>query len=152
PPVSRSTHFKEADMAMNLYTTDMVRFPVLRLLHPRSQSRLLIGLFAAGLLLGSLSMILLGLPLWVATVMVLSILLYPAVLKWREDARRWGRPVMVLSILLALPGFHSIVHITQWIQFHVLGWSAQASSGLISAANAEVVHFIWNWAVLGTVI
>src|SRR6266498_3685975 len=107
-------------MATNSYLTHAVRFPLLTLLHPRSQSRLLIALLAAGVILSSLGMTLLGAPLWVATVMLLTVLLYPAALKWRDDARRWGRPVMVLSILLALQGFHGIEHITQWMQFHIV--------------------------------
>jgi hypothetical protein len=139
-------------MAMNSNAMAPVQFPLLMLLHPREQSWLLMALLAAGLLLSGLGMTFLGVPLWVATAMTLVLLLYPAVLKWRADARRWGRPVMVLSNLLALQGFHGVEHITQWLQFHVLGWPAKASSGLISPANAEVVHFVWNWIVLCTVV
>jgi hypothetical protein len=38
------------------------------------------------------------------------------------------------------------------VQFHVLHWTARASSGLLSPANAEWVHFVWNWLVLITVV
>jgi hypothetical protein len=31
-------------------------------------------------------------------------------------------------------------------------WSAHASTGLLSPANAEWVHFVWNWLVLLIVI
>jgi hypothetical protein len=34
------------------------------------------------------------------------------------------------------------------IQYHLLKWPPFASSGLISAANAEWIHFVWNWAVV----
>jgi hypothetical protein len=30
----------------------------------------------------------------------------------------------------------------------MLHWTARASTGLLSAANAEWVHFLWNWIVL----
>jgi hypothetical protein len=55
---------------------------------------------------------------------------------------------MLLSILLAAQGFHSVEHLIQWVQFHMWGWSARESTGLLSAANAEWVHFVWNWTVL----
>jgi hypothetical protein len=60
--------------------------------------------------------------------------------------------VMILSALIWLQGFHSIEHIAQWIEFHVLGWQAKQSSGLVSAANAEWIHFAWNWSVLLVVL
>jgi hypothetical protein len=79
---------------------------------------------------------------------VLGVLLVPGALKWRSDAGRFGRTVMILGILLAAQGFHSVEHATQWLQNHVLGWPARESTGLLSAANAEWVHFAWNWTVL----
>lgn len=139
-------------MAIGLNTTHGPRFPLLTLLHPRTQSRLLVVLLIVGVLLSSLGVTQIGLPVWLVAMMTLVLLLYPAVRKWRDDEHRWGIAVMVLSILLTLQGFHTVEHIIQWSQFHLLGWPAKASSGLISPANAEVVHFVWNWAVLCAVI
>ncbi|MGQ9892994.1 MAG: hypothetical protein ACUVSY_04280 [Roseiflexus sp.] len=51
---------------------------------------------------------------------------------------------MALSILLALQGFHTVEHIAQWIQYHILRWPSFLSNGLLSAANSEWVHFVWN--------
>jgi hypothetical protein len=59
----------------------------------------------------------------------------------RDDARA------ALLALLALQGFHSVEHLAQWVQFHLLHWPPQRASGLLAPANAEVVHFIWNWSV-----
>ena len=59
---------------------------------------------------------------------------------------------MGVSILLAAQGFHGIEHMAQWTQYHILNWSARASTGLLSPANAEWVHFVWNWIVLLTVL
>jgi hypothetical protein len=128
------------------------RFSILALLHPREQTVLAVGMLAFGLLLGWGGMRWLGWPLWRATAAVLALLLVPGVLKWRADARRYGGVLMILSVLLMAQGFHAIEHITQWVQFHVLHWSARASTGLLSAANAEWVHFAWNWIVLLAVI
>ena len=78
------------------------RFPILVLLHPRERTRLVAGALAA--------------------------LLPVAALKWRDDLRRYGVVVMVLSILLATQGFHSIEHAVQEIQYYVLHWPPCGSS------------------------
>jgi hypothetical protein len=130
----------------------MPRFPILALLHPRERARLLAGGLAAGLALWCAVVWLFGLPIWVATALALATLLPIGVLKWRDDLRRHGAVVMVLSILLAAQGFHSIEHAVQEIQYHVLKWPPFASSGLISAANAEWVHFAWNWLVVAILV
>lgn len=129
----------------------LMRYPLLALLHPREQTRLVMLLLPVGLLLWGLAALVVGMPIWGATTVTLSLLLVPGVLKWRMDLRRHGRTVMLLSVLLALQGFHSIEHVVQWLQYHWLGWLPQMSSGLISAANAEWVHFIWNWSVVTAV-
>lgn len=128
------------------------RMPILALLHPRERTRLLAGSLAAGLALWCAAVWLLRLPVWVATALALAALLPIAALKWRDDLRRYGVVVMVLSILLATQGFHSIEHAVQEIQYHVLNWPPFASSGLISAANAEWVHFVWNWLVVAIIV
>jgi hypothetical protein len=125
---------------------------LLVLLHPRGQTHLFAGALAAGLLAGWLIVTRLSLPLWGAAALVLGLLLYPAARKWRVDRQELGTPAMILGILLATQGLHTIEHIAQWIQFHMLGWPLKASSGLISPLNAEIVHFSWNIAVLLVVV
>jgi hypothetical protein len=122
--------------------------PVLVLLHPRRATRLLLLALTIGLIAGGLLVALAGLPLWGATTVAVGLLLYPAIRKWRDDLARWGAGVMVLSVLLVLQGFHTVEHIAQYIEYHLLGWLPKESSGLISAANVEWVHFAWNWSVL----
>jgi hypothetical protein len=90
----------------------------------------------------------LGWPLWAAAGLFLATLTIPGAIKWRSDLRAYGIEVTILSILLVAQGFHTIEHIVQWIQNHVLLWSLRASTGVISPANAEWVHFVWNWGVL----
>lgn len=128
------------------------RLPILALLHPREHTRIVLLVLALGLAFWVIAVGLLGVRVWVASAAVLGLLLVPGVLKWRADQHRYGQVIMVLSIMLALQGFHSIEHITQWIQFHILGWPPSTSSGLISAANAEWVHFVWNWGVVLVVL
>ncbi len=127
------------------------RFPVLALLHPREQTRALILWLVLGTTIGMGAMRLSVIPAWSVTAVVLGLLLVPASQKWRSDAHRFGHTVMVLSVLLAAQGFHSLEHAVQMFQYHVLHWPPFASSGLISAANAEWVHFVWNWGVVAVV-
>jgi hypothetical protein len=124
------------------------RSPVLALLHPRERTRAVAALALIGVLWWCAAVWLLRTPVWVASASVLALLLLPGALKWRDDLRRYGPTVMALSILLAAQGFHTIEHISQVVQFHLLKWPPFASSGLISAANAEWIHFTWNWAVV----
>lgn len=124
------------------------RIPLLALLHPREQTRLTLIMLVLGLIIASLVVAAAGMPLWGATILVLAILLIPGYRKWRTDYQRYGMTAMVLSIILAMQGFHSVEHLVQWFQFNILKWPAWWSTGLISPLNAEWVHFIWNWTVL----
>jgi hypothetical protein len=121
---------------------------LLTLLHPRGQAGLFILALAAATLAASFSVTRLSLPLWAAIAGALGFLLYPAARKWQADRRQLGTPAMLLSILLASQGLHTVEHIAQWIQFNALGWPLRASSGLLSPLNAEIVHFTWNMTVL----
>jgi hypothetical protein len=125
---------------------------LLALLHPRGQGRLFAAALAVGLLAGWLSVTRLSLPLWGAAVLVVALLAFPALRKWRADRRRLGAAAMALSVLVVTQGFHTVEHVTQWIQYHLLGWPLKAASGIISPLNAEVVHFSWNVTVLLVVI
>ncbi|GAB4442903.1 MAG: hypothetical protein OHK0015_42190 [Chloroflexi bacterium OHK40] len=121
---------------------------LLSLLQPRGQGRLFSGLAALTLVGGWLSVSRLSTPVWVAAAAGLGLLAIPAVLKWRADYERLGAPLTVLSVLLVAQALHTIEHVAQWSQYHLLGWPLKASSGLISPLNAEVVHFSWNLGVL----
>jgi hypothetical protein len=127
------------------------RLPVIDLLNPRRQTGFFAIMLVIGLIVTGSAMRWLGLPLWAATALVLAMLLPPAILKWRTDGKRYGRVAMVLCILMMAQGFHSLEHLAQWIQYHILRWPNFVSSGLISTLNAETVHFIWNWGVFFTI-
>jgi hypothetical protein len=128
------------------------RFPILTLLHPRAQTRAVVALAFAGVLLWGVAIRAFGVPVWVASLSVLGLLLLPGVLKWLDDRQRYGLTAMVLSVLLAAQGFHTIEHVSQMIEYHLLKWPPFASSGLVSAANAEWIHFVWNWAVVAAIV
>ncbi|ABQ91260.1 hypothetical protein [Roseiflexus sp. RS-1] len=124
------------------------RPPLLDLIDLRSQTlpfALLLTLSIAGSIV---AVTLVRVLLWQATAGALLVILPPALLKWRDDARRYGVPAMTLCVLLALQGFHTIEHIAQWTQYHILRWPSFRSNGLLSAANSEWVHFVWNWGFL----
>lgn len=135
-------------MTTAVRTVSSARLPLFRLLDPRERRlAVVVGTFAA-LTVAASAYVMLGWPLWAAGATFLATLLVPGAIKWRSDLRTYGLEVTVLSILVVAQGFHTIEHIIQWIQNHVLLWSLRASTGVLSPANAEWVHFVWNWAVL----
>lgn len=139
-------------MSTRIAVSPSPRFPIMALLHPRERTPLALGGLAIGLLVWLAAVALLKQPIWLATVGALALLLPIGVLKWRDDLRRYGVVVTALSVLLAAQGFHTIEHAAQEFQYYVLRWPAFASSGLISAANAEWVHFVWNWFIVAAVL
>ena len=126
--------------------------PLVQLLHPRQHTRSVLISLLVGVLLGALAVIFLSWPLWAVTALVIVALLPAGVLKWQDDRRLFGATAMVLSIVLTTQGLHTIEHLVQWVQYHLLYWTMRQSSGLLSPANAEWVHFVWNWLVLIAVI
>lgn len=127
-------------------------FPILTLLHPRELTLPALLLLTLALTVSALGMRLEAWPLWVAAAVTLAILLIPCVAKWRADLRRYGWLAMGLSFMLITQGFHTVEHIAQWVQYHVLHWTMRASSGVLSPANAEWVHFVWNWLVVAAIV
>lgn len=127
-------------------------WPLVRLLHPRRFKRPTLAALALGSALSAVAVVWLGWPLWAATAIVLATLLPVGVQKWRDDRRLWGNTVMWLSVLLTVQGVHTIEHLVQWGQYHLLYWTMRESGGLLSPANAEWVHFVWNWFVLAVVV
>lgn len=123
------------------------QLPLLALLRPINPAGVGWAL-VVGIALGATAITLLGWPLWMATTTVLLALLVPGVQQWRAQRRQFGTVAMMLSVLLFMQGFHTVEHLVQLVQYHWLGWSARSSTGLLSAANAEWIHFVWNWFVV----
>jgi hypothetical protein len=138
--------------APNLETVSRSRLPIVRLLHPRRHAWAAFAALLAGLALGAFAVGVLKFPAWTFTAIVLATLLPIGIVKWREDALLFGSIVAMLGILLTVQGVHTIEHVVQWAQYHVLFWTARQSSGLVSAANAGWVNFVWNWSVLRAVL
>lgn len=128
------------------------RSPIVALLNPGRLAPAAAASFAAGLGTAWIGYRFFNFPLWSMTLIVLLALLPVGILKWRADRRRYGTTIMLLSVILVTQGVHTIEHITQWVQYYLLYLPARQSNGLISAANAEWVHFVWNWAVLVAVL
>ena len=128
------------------------RLPVLSLLSPGTHLRATLLNLVAGLVIAGIAVAVTGWPWWVFNAIVLATLLPVGIGKWREEKHRLGVVIMLLSILLTAQGVHSIEHLVQWVQYHIIGLTPRQSNGLVSAANAEWVHFVWNWSVLIMVI
>lgn len=89
-----------------------------------------------------------GLPLW-RSVLPGTLLFGGAVLaRWYYDRSTYGPLVALMVALITFQSGHGVEHIAQWIQYHLLGYTLRVSTGLISAADSELVHFVWNWGVL----
>jgi hypothetical protein len=126
--------------------------PLFILLNPGKLTLATAISFAIGLTIGWSFYFIFDFPLWTITLFVLLALTPVGIIKWREDRQLYGQTVMLLSILLIAQGVHSIEHLTQWVQYYILYLPARQSNGLLSAANAEWVHFTWNWLVLTFVV
>jgi hypothetical protein len=126
--------------------------PLFTLLHPGHYGRAALLSLGVGLVAGWWITWWLGAPLWMSTFVVLVVLLPVGIFKWRVDYQRYGATVALLSIVLTTQGLHTVEHLVQWVQYHILYWPMRLSSGLLSPANAEWVHFVWNWLVLLVVI
>jgi hypothetical protein len=125
---------------------------LLALLDPRQYRAPVAGAFVAGVITAALGVWMGVFPLWAGTLLVLAGLLPVGIVKWRDDRRLFGSAAMLLGALITVQGLHTIEHVIQWAQYHLMSWTARESSGLISPANAEVVHFVWNWSVLIAVL
>jgi hypothetical protein len=127
-------------------------WPALTLLHPCIRMRLLLLALALGMMGWGIATWQAGLPIWGATTLTLAVVAVSVALKWCDDWQQYGLAAMVLSMLLALQGFHTVEHIAQAVQFYLLGWPPFHASGLISSFNIEWLHFTWNWLVVGIVL
>jgi len=140
------------NQTLQLPTNSMLDFsgalPLLRLLHPRRYTRAVWFSFLLALGFAYAAMTLLGWPKWAATAVVLVTMLPVGILKWREDYRAYGATVTLLCVLLISQGAHTVEHLVQFVQYHLFYWTMRQSNGLLSPANAEWVHFVWNWGVL----
>ena len=121
--------------------------PLWVLLNPRDHVELMLAAILVGTVLGFIGMRFYDWPLWVAAFVFLALLLVPSAAKWRGDFHRYGFVAMGLSFLIFTQGFHTIEHIVQWVQYHIMHLSLSQASGILTPANSEWVHFTWNWIV-----
>ncbi len=126
--------------------------PVLSLLNPRETTKWFALTVPIGLLCGAFGITFMKFPLWAAVLALLVAVMPALVIKWRADGMKYGKRIMLISILLTAQGLHSVEHIAQWAEYHVFNFTLRQSNGLLSPANAEWVHFVWNWVVLFAII
>jgi hypothetical protein len=126
-------------------------FPIFELLNPRQLTPWVLLSVLVGVGAAWIGYRIWSLPLWISTLIVLVTLIPVGVLKWRDDKARFGLTAMIISILLVAQGTHTIEHLVQWVEYHIMFFTPRQSNGLLSPANSEWVHFIWNWSVLITV-
>jgi hypothetical protein len=126
-------------------------FPIFELLNPHQLTPIVLLSLAVGLGAAWLGYQFWSLPLWISTLIVMVVMFPVGVLKWRDDKLRYGLTAMIISILVVAQGTHTIEHLVQWVEYHILFFTPRQSNGLLSPANSEWVHFIWNWSVLITV-
>lgn len=125
--------------------------PLLDLLRTRRHTWVVSTALVLALALGWYLVDVAGAPLWKAAAAFIAVMVLPMSLKWRADARSYGAPVAVAGALVVVQGLHGVEHVYQWIQRHLLDLPLRQSNGLLSPANTEWVHFVWNWLVLAVV-
>lgn len=55
----------------------------------------------------------------------------------------------MLYVMVMFQGAHTIEHLAQMYELHILGWPGPSAKGIISFLDVEWVHLIWNtWVVL----
>ncbi len=131
--------------------SERVRLPLVTLLHPRQHTELVVVCWSIALGAAVATRMILGWQLWQAVALVLAIMAVPGTITWRATATRYGSNAAVAAALVTVQGLHSIEHGVQWTQRHVLGEPLRLSNGLLSPANSEWVHFVWNWSVVAAV-
>ena len=89
-----------------------------------------------------------GLPMWQAALPGALIFGVAVIARWSMDRAKYGPLFALMVALVSFQGGHGVEHIMQWLQYHAFGYTLRASTGLISAADTELVHFVWNWGVL----
>jgi hypothetical protein len=124
---------------------------LLELFRLRGRTTIIMLAAVIGMVLAGILVTRAGLPIWGGTFLFLGVIAVPVSLKWRDDLVSLGTAACVLSVLLALQGFHTIEHIVQLSQFYIFDRPGIESQGLISSLNVEWVHFIWNWLAWGLV-
>src|SRR5262245_65063929 len=70
----------------------------------------------------------------------------------RTLVERRGWPRLALDGLLLVQVLHLGEHAAQMIQLYALGWPPTSARGVVSTFDVERVHFVWNVAVLATLI
>src|SRR5215203_4367164 len=83
-------------------------FPLLRLLDPGRYTGFVVGSFVLALTVSAVTVYNRWLPLWMATALVLVLMLPAGVLKWRDDKRAYGTTIMILSTLVSAQGLHTV--------------------------------------------
>lgn len=129
-----------------------VRRPIITVLDPGPHRRLIALTGPVALLGAVISRVAYDWVLWQAVALVLVVMAVPAAIVWRSTAARYGGTAALAAAVLTVQGLHSIEHLTQWIQRHILHEPMRRSNGLLSPANSEWVHFVWNWLVMFVVV
>lgn len=135
-------------MSTPSYQYQWPSFPIWELVNPRRHTLMALSIFGLSMAVNVLGMSKFGWVLWQATAQTLAVMIIAMIPKWRDDLRNYGIVAMILSILLMAQGFHMVEHLVQWAQYYVFNYTMQNSVGLLSPANTEWVHFVWNWTVL----
>ena len=128
------------------------RAPILEVLDPREHAVMLGTICALALGAAVVTRLAQGWQLWKSVALFLVVMSVPVWMKWRADAERFGATASIAGALVTVQGVHTIEHVVQWSQRHILGLSLRQSNGLLSPANSEWVHFVWNWLVLFAVV
>ena len=122
-----------------------------RVLAVRSVRPAIIVVTGAASIVGLLSALIQGWPLWgIALAAILPwIPLLSAEIVWTYRHYQW---LALFYVLVITQGGHVVEHVAQMIQIHVLKVPGPQAHGIFGALDIEWVHFIWNSWVLVAVV
>lgn len=124
---------------------------VKRVLTIRSVRPAIIIVTGAASIVGILSALIQGWPLWglVLAALLPWIPLLGAEIAWTYRHYHW---LALFYVLVITQGGHVVEHVAQMIQIHVLSIPGPHAHGIFGALDIEWVHFIWNSWVLVAVV
>lgn len=61
-------------------------------------------------------------------------------------------PLLLFALVAGVQLAHNVEHVAQVVQVHLLGTGVEDAHGIVSALDRELVHFVWNTAILASLL
>ena len=93
-----------------------------------------------------------GWKLWLLGFLIIAAWM-PLVISTMRTIYQQNPWLSMLYLMVIAQAAHTIEHLAQMVEMHVLGWPAASAKGIIGFLDIEWVHLIWNsWVLLAVFI